>query len=191
MGVQDPDVTIIFAALRFAALKHKDQKRKDSKTPYINHPIEVAELLLRVGQETETETVVAALLHDTIEDTNTTAEEIQALFGEKVASIVKECTDDKSLPKEVRKELQVEHAPHKSPQAKKIKLADKISNAKDIMFTPPPDWSLQRKVDYLNWSERVVEGLRGTSPGLESLYDNVLAEGKRMLTSQTEKVGKP
>jgi guanosine-3',5'-bis(diphosphate) 3'-pyrophosphohydrolase len=190
VGVQDPDVTVIFAALRFAALKHKDQRRKDSKTPYINHPIEVAELLLRVGQETETETVVAALLHDTIEDTNTTAEEIQALFGEKVAGIVKECTDDKSLPKEVRKELQVEHAPHKSPQAKKIKLADKISNVKDIMFTPPPDWSLQRKVDYLNWSERVVEGLRGGSPGLETLYDNVLAEGKRMLVSQTEKVGK-
>lgn len=186
MGVQDPDVTVIFAALRFAALKHKDQRRKDSKTPYINHPIEVAELLLRVGQETDTDTVVAALLHDTVEDTNTTAEEIQALFGEKVAGLVKECTDDKSLPKDVRKELQVEHAPHKSPSAKKIKLADKISNVKDIIFTPPPDWSLQRKIEYLNWSERVVEGLRGVSPGLETLYDNLLAEGKLFLSSKAE-----
>ncbi|MFN8656287.1 MAG: HD domain-containing protein [Candidatus Obscuribacterales bacterium] len=190
MGVQDPDVTVIFAALRFAALKHKEQRRKDSKTPYINHPIEVAELLLRVGRETETETVVAALLHDTIEDTNTTAEEIQALFGEKVAGLVKECTDDKSLPKEVRKELQVEHAPHKSEAAKKIKLADKISNVKDVIFTPPPDWSLQRKMEYLTWSERVVEGLRGCSPGLESLYDNVLAEGKNVLKSQQDKVAR-
>lgn len=186
MGVQDPDVTMIFAALRFAALKHKDQRRKDSKTPYINHPIEVAELLLRVGQETDTDTVVAALLHDAVEDTNTTTEEIQALFGEKVAALVKECTDDKSLPKEVRKQLQVEHAPHKSPGAKKIKLADKISNVKDILFTPPPDWSLQRKIDYLNWSEKVVQGLRGVSPGLEALYDNVLAEGKLFLSSKAE-----
>lgn len=190
MGVQDPDVTVIFAALRFAALKHKDQKRKDSKTPYINHPIEVTELLLRVGHENDTDTVVAALLHDTIEDTNTSAEEIQALFGERVMNIVKECTDDKSLPKDVRKALQVEHAPHKSDMAKRIKLADKISNVKDIIFTPPPDWSTQRKIDYLEWSERVVAGLRGVSPGLEALYDNVIAEGKKVVRNQPEKAAK-
>ena len=125
--------------------------------------------------------LVAAILHDTIEDTNTTAEEINAEFGEDVLALVLEVTDDKSLPKETRKQLQVEHAPHKSERAKLLKIADKINNIRDIIKSPPESWSMERRQEYLLWSEKVVAGLRGASPELESQYDALLAQGKRSL----------
>jgi len=125
--------------------------------------------------------LVAAILHDTIEDTDTTEEEIKTQFGEEVLSLVLEVTDDKSLPKETRKQLQVEHAPHKSEKAKLLKIADKINNIRDIIKSPPESWSLERRQEYLLWSEKVVAGLRDVSPVLESQYDALLAEGKRSL----------
>jgi len=117
----------------------------------------------------------AAVLHDTIEDTKTTADEIQALFGPKVAAVVLEVTDDKSLEKQVRKQRQVEHAPHISTEAKLVKLADKISNLRDILASPPADWSAERKQTYFDWAARVVAGLRGVHPGLESVFDGLYA----------------
>ena len=173
---------LILKALRFSAEKHNDQRRKDSRSsPYINHPIQVAETLWTVGEVRDVTLLVAAILHDTVEDTATTPDEIRENFGEDVLALVLEVTDDKSLPKQVRKQLQVEHAPHKSRDAKFLKLADNISNVRDIIQSPPKDWSLERRREYLLWTEKVVAGLRGVSPGLESRYDELLVEGKRSL----------
>lgn len=178
----EKEFDIFLRALRFAALKHTNQRRKDSThAPYINHPIAVAEILWRVGGVRDITTLVAALLHDTVEDTDTRPEEIGALFGEEVRALVMEVTDDKRLPKARRKELQVENAAHKSPRARQIKLADKINNIYDISHFPPSDWSLARKREYLAWTKQVIDGLRGQNPGLEALYDEVLTEGERLL----------
>ena len=175
----------ILKALHFSATKHRDQRRKDVEaSPYINHPIEVAELLSRVGDVRDLITLQGAILHDTIEDTETTPEELEALFGSEVRRVVEEVTDDKRLPKAGRKRLQVEHAPHLSEGAKQIKLADKISNVRSVTQTPPADWPLKRRLEYFDWTEQVVAGLRGCSPPLESLYHKLLEEGRRALGSE-------
>lgn len=178
----DESTGLILKALRYASQKHSDQRRKNAKaSPYINHPIQVAQILWDVAGERDASLLVAAILHDTIEDTDATPEEIKAQFGEEVAALVLEVTDDKSLPKQTRKQLQVEHAPHKSHKAKLIKLADKISNVGDIINWPPKDWSLERRQEYLLWTEKVVAGLRGVNEKLELQYDNLLAQGKKSL----------
>lgn len=172
----------LLGTLRFAAEKHRDQRRKDSgSTPYINHPIAVAELLARVGKVDNLEVLQAAILHDTIEDTATTAQELDERFGQRVRRLVEEVTDDKRLPKGERKRLQIEHSPHLSPSAKAIKLADKISNLCDISSTQPPDWSLQRKLEYVDWACQVVDGCRGSHPELERLFDQTVEERRREL----------
>lgn len=172
----------ILTALLFASNKHKDQRRKDEDaSPYINHPIEVAELLARVGGVTDIVVLQSAALHDTIEDTRTTAEELEEVFGPEVRHIVQEVTDDKSLPKEDRKQLQIEHAPHLSKRAKLVKLADKISNVRAIAQAPPSNWSLERRGAYLDWTEKVVAGLRGCNDQLEELYDRSLRLGRETL----------
>jgi GTP diphosphokinase / guanosine-3',5'-bis(diphosphate) 3'-diphosphatase len=172
----------ILKAMRFAAEKHTDQRRKDSKSsPYINHPIQVAETLWTVGEIRDLNLLVASILHDTVEDTLTKPDEIRAEFGEEVLALVLEVTDDKSLPKQVRKQLQVETAPHKTHSAKLLKLADKICNVRDILVTPPEDWSLERRQEYLLWTEQVVAGLRGVNERLESCYDELLVSGKGSL----------
>lgn len=178
----DESTGLLLRALRFAAEKHNDQRRKDSKaSPYINHPIQVANILWTIGEVRDVNLLVASILHDTIEDTGTHPDEIESLFGEEVRSLVQEVTDDKSLPKQVRKQLQVERAPHKTTKAKLLKLADKISNVGDIITSPPRDWSLERLKEYLLWTERVVAGLRGVNEKLESHYDDLLARGKQSL----------
>jgi guanosine-3',5'-bis(diphosphate) 3'-pyrophosphohydrolase len=182
MTFDEQDMDVFLKALRFAAEKHRDQRRKGAeKAPYINHPIAVTDILWRVGGVRDMNTLVAALLHDTIEDTATTQEEVRDLFGEAVLGLVLECTDDKRLPKAERKRLQVVNAPHKSPRARQIKIADKINNIVDLTNAPPEDWSLERRREYLDWTEQVINGLRGQNPELESLYDRVLAEGRRVL----------
>jgi GTP diphosphokinase / guanosine-3',5'-bis(diphosphate) 3'-diphosphatase len=182
MVFKETDFTLILKALRFSAKKHRNQRRKDKEgTPYINHPIYVAETLWRVGNVRDGITITAAILHDTIEDTNATPEEIESLFGHEVISLVQEVSDDKRLPKEVRKRLQIETAPHKSIRAKEIKLADKICNVYDIGNSPPSGWPMQRRIEYLDWTERVVAGLRGTNKSLEDLYDEVLMEARKRL----------
>lgn len=177
----DNTTGILLSALHFSSIKHRDQRRKDAaQSPYINHPIQVVQTLWDVGGVRDESTLVAAILHDTIEDTATSPEEIRARFGEQVLTLVLEVTDDKSLPQLERKRLQIEHAPHLSPGAKLIKLADKLSNLTDVLHAPPTDWSLQRKQEYLRWTEQVVAGLRGTNPALEQKYDETLEAGKQI-----------
>ena len=180
------DLVTLLATLHFAAQKHTLQRRKDcDATPYINHPIAVAELLARVAGTTDLATLQAALLHDTIEDTQTTPEELDELFGQEVRLLVQEVTDDKGLPKQTRKQLQIEHAPHLSARAKQIKLADKICNLSDITPAQPVDWPLERKRAYLDWAEQVVAGCRGANPQLEQLFDAVLQSKLRVLEADT------
>ena len=163
-------------AVAFAADKHRNQRRKDADaSPYINHPIALANVLANEGGVDDATVLCAAVLHDTIEDTETTVDEIRALFGPQVAAVVLEVTDDKSLEKQVRKQRQVEHAPHISTEAKLVKLADKISNLRDILASPPADWSVERKQTYFEWAAQVVAGLRGVHPGLESVFDGLYA----------------
>ncbi len=176
----------LLSALRFAAQKHTRQRRKDADaSPYINHPIAVAEVLARVGGVNDLALLQAAILHDTIEDTQTTPEELDERFGQEVRLLVQEVTDDKSLPKEERKRLQIEHAPHLSAGAKQIKMADKICNLGDITPTEPPDWPLDRKHTYLDWAESVVAGCRGCNPLLAQHFDAVLQEKRQDLASNS------
>jgi GTP diphosphokinase / guanosine-3',5'-bis(diphosphate) 3'-diphosphatase len=162
-------------ALRFASVKHKEQRRKDGVTPYINHPLEVVSVLAEQGKVIDEDLLIAALLHDTLEDTATTAQELSAAFGKQVCQIVQEVSDNKSLPKARRKELQIEHAPHLSPQAKQLKLADKICNLLDILTNPPLDWPLERQIAYFDWAEQVGAGLMGVNPSLEKIFKQTLA----------------
>jgi GTP diphosphokinase / guanosine-3',5'-bis(diphosphate) 3'-diphosphatase len=162
----------LMTALAFAAEKHRSQRRKDAEaSPYINHPIALANLLLNEAGVEDQRVLVAAVLHDTIEDTDTTAQELIRHFGKDIADIVLEVTDDKTLLKAERKRLQIEHAAHISRRAKLVKLADKICNLRDIAASPPADWSVERKREYFDWAKAVVDGLRGVHPGLEHLFD--------------------
>lgn len=171
----NPLATLI-QAVAFAADKHRNQRRKDAEaSPYINHPIALANVLANEGGVQDVTVLCAAVLHDTIEDTETTADELRALFGDQVAAVVLEVTDDKSLQKAVRKQKQIEHAPHISPQAQLVKLADKISNLRDILASPPADWSPERKQAYFDWAANVVAGLRGVHSGLEAVFDGLYA----------------
>ncbi len=163
-------------AARFAAEKHTGHFRKGSRRePYVNHPIEVANLIANVGLVDDEDILSAALLHDTVEDCGVTGDEINEKFGEIVTSYVLEVTDDKSLPKHQRKQLQIEHAPHLSYGAKVIKLADKISNVRDVIASPAEDWDKQRRVEYVQWAVNVVSGLRGANDQLDGLFDEVVA----------------
>ena len=162
----------VFQALAFAAHKHRDQRRKDEDaSPYINHPIALADILVNEGGVTDHVVLCAAILHDTIEDTETTYEELMVAFGREIADVVAEVTDDKSLDKAERKLLQIEHAAHASPRAKLVKLADKTCNLRDIATTPPADWSDERRWEYFDWAKKVVAGVRGTNAALEAAFD--------------------
>ena len=166
------ELSLIFKALEFAARKHRDQRRKDKlATPYINHPIEVAQLLINEGRVDDINVLVAALLHDTVEDTETTIAELQSIFGDEIAAIVAEVTDDKSRPKAERKNLQIENAAGCSEAAKLVKLADKTCNLRDMRVSPPAEWPQQRIREYFDWAGRVIDQLRGVNPVLEQLFD--------------------
>ena len=176
-AVGTENLTLLISAAAFAADKHRTQRRKDAEaSPYINHPIALAHVLAGEGGIDDVHVLAAALLHDTIEDTATTAEELRNAFGERVTGLVLEVTDDKSLSKAERKRRQIEHAPHLSPGAKLVKLADKICNLRDVRRTPPTDWSLERRREYFDWAKCVVDGLRGVHSRLEQLFDAEYAE---------------
>ncbi|HEX5632490.1 MAG TPA: HD domain-containing protein [Gemmatimonadales bacterium] len=178
----EPDTALLLRAARFAADKHRLQRRKDADaSPYINHPLAVADTLARVGGVTDVAVLAAAILHDTIEDTDTTPEEIERQFGAEVRALVQELTDDKRLPKEVRKELQVAHAAASSPGARLVKLGDKICNLEDITRTPPVSWDLARRREFFEWAARVAAGCRGTNDALEARLDEVLRGGREFL----------
>jgi guanosine-3',5'-bis(diphosphate) 3'-pyrophosphohydrolase len=178
----EQDLLKIIKALSFAAKKHRGQKRRNKQSyPYINHPIEVVRLLTEVGGIYDADIICGAFLHDTVEDTDATAEEIEKEFGTAVKDYVIELTDDMSLPSKVRKQKQVDAAPHKSNGAKLIKLCDKISNITDIIYDPPVFWSHHRRLEYLDWSEQVVKGMLGTNANLEKLFFETLRKGRDLL----------
>jgi guanosine-3',5'-bis(diphosphate) 3'-pyrophosphohydrolase len=172
-------------ALEFAAARHRDQRRKDAAaSPYVNHLIDVAGLLANVAGVDDLPTLVAATLHDTLEDTATTAEELEREFGPEVRAIVEEVTDDKRLAKAERKRLQVERAAGRSRQARLVMLADKISNVRDVTRRPPPAWTPEGTGRYFDWTEQVVGRIRGTSGPLEAHYDQVLREARAALRAR-------
>lgn len=162
----------ILAAAHFAAEKHAQHKRKgENGEPYFNHLLEVAELIAASSPHLDVELVMAAFLHDTVEDTGVTSWELEQRFGKDVADLVAEVTDDKSLPKEIRKQLQVEHTPEKSARAQTLKLADKISNLRAIIASPPVGWSRERKQQYFEWARQVVSGIASPNEFLKSEFD--------------------
>jgi GTP diphosphokinase / guanosine-3',5'-bis(diphosphate) 3'-diphosphatase len=158
-------------ALAFASGKHSQQRRKDADaSPYINHPIALVSILVLEAGINDRDTLCAALLHDTIEDTDTSLEELVETFGTEVASLVQEVTDDKRLPKAERKRLQIEHASHLSPKARLVKLADKIANLRDVADSPPAGWSLGRRQEYFDWAKQVVDGIASPPARLLALF---------------------
>ncbi|MGA2135839.1 MAG: HD domain-containing protein [Bryobacteraceae bacterium] len=167
----------ILAAARFAAERHAAQRRKGrTAEPYVNHLLEVAELLARTADQLDTNLIVAALLHDTIEDTGVTRAELAERFGEDVASLVAEVSDDKLLPKEMRKALQVENAPHKSARAQALGTADKTANVRSIATSPPANWSFERRVEYVRWARQVVGRYTQVSERLAEEFQQVSVE---------------
>jgi guanosine-3',5'-bis(diphosphate) 3'-pyrophosphohydrolase len=163
---------LLVDAVAFAAYKHRRQRRKDAEaSPYINHPIALARVLSVEGGVSDTTLLAAAVLHDTLEDTETTFEELKGRFGAAVAAVVLEVTDDKSLPKKERKRLQIQHASRISRRAKLVKLADKICNVRDVAASPPRTWPLRRRRQYFDWARAVVGRMRGTHRRLERLFD--------------------
>ena len=172
----------VLAAAVFSADKHQGQVRKDFQgSPYITHPLTVAKVLWEIGGVRETHTLVAAILHDTLEDTRTTPSEIRELFGEDILSIVTEVSDNKSLEKLERKRLQVIHASELSLPAKLIKLGDKLVNCRDILISPPRDWDINRRREYIQWAADVLAQIRGTNAPLEDAFDSMAADAENQL----------
>lgn len=163
---------LVLRAARFAAWKHRDQRRKGAQAePYINHPLDVADVLWAEGNVTDPEVIAAALLHDTLEDTQTTWSELRGEFGERIAGLVAEVTDERSLDWRVRKKLQISRARSASRGAKLIKLADKLCNVRSLLASPPEDWSIERRRSYFDWARSIVASIRGTHHELEAKFD--------------------
>lgn len=159
-------------ALAFASRKHSGQRRKDADaSPYINHPIALVSILAVEAGIDDSDTLCAALLHDTLEDTETSTEELVETFGDEIAALVQEVTDDKRLPKQERKRLQIEHAAHLSARAGLVKLADKIANLRDVADSPPADWTLERRREYFDWAKDVVGNLPNVPSRLLALFE--------------------
>jgi len=176
------DLGLVLRAAQFAAHRHREQRRKDaSETPYVNHPIALAEVLHSDGGVRDPVTIAAALLHDTIEDTRTTYDELRGAFGAEVADVVMELTDVKFLGKRSRKRLQVARAGRASDRAKLVKLADKIANLRDLLASPPAGRSLDRRQQYFDWAREVVDQVRGVSPKLERVFDRLYRQRPRSM----------
>lgn len=172
----------LLRAVGYAADKHRNQRRKDvDASPYINHPIEVANLIADKGGVDDLTVLMAAVLHDTVEDTETTFDDLEERFGKTISDLVAEVTDDKSLAKSERKRLQIEHTAELSDRAKLIKIADKTCNVRDVAHSPPDDWDMQRRNEYLTWASRVVEGCRGTNDSMERHFDETATQAGKAL----------
>ena len=177
----------ILEAVIFATHQHNNQKRKDQqRSPYITHPLSVAKAIWQIGEVHDVIILTAAILHDTIEDTDATAPDLREAFGDQVLAIVLEVTDNKSLCKIERKRLQVVHAANLSQPAKIVKLADKLMNCRDILHTPPNHWPLERRQEYIQWAADVVVNMRGTNEHLETAFDEVLNLAEKLLTFKIE-----
>ena len=187
MPSASPEARLLRAAT-FAAQVHATHRRKGaSAEPYVNHVLEVARILAEHGAPEDA--ILAGLLHDTVEDSDEDPEPVTharlvAEFGEAVAALVAEATDDKSLPKEARKALQVRHARQKTPAAKMLKLADKISNLRAIAASPPANWDHARRLEYVGWAGRVAAGLKGENPGLDALFETTYRDAVARLAAE-------
>lgn len=176
-------IGFIIKATQFAAHKHRHQRRKGKQAvPYINHPVDLVYLLSNRAGIQDDIVLAAALLHDTVEDTDTTLDEIEREFGKTARDVVAEVTDDKMLSAEERKQHQIDHAPHLSDRARLVKLADKIANLHDILSSPPDGWSTQRKLDYFHWAKQVIDPIRGSNTILEQIFDDVYERGIHILS---------
>ena len=174
--------TLILKAAHFAAKKHRDQRRKDKHaSPYIIHPISVALAIAQIGRVDDPEILAAALLHDTLEDTKTEPEDLEAEFGKKVCEYVLDVSDDKTLPKDERKRRQIEHAKQISKGAALIKLGDKISNVTDVINNPPEDWDINRRKEYLDWAEKVIENCPKVNDRMENKFQEIIKQGREAL----------
>ena len=172
-------MNLVLKATQFAALKHRDQRRKDGKTPYIIHPISVAMILAEIGGVDDPEILSAALLHDTIEDTDTSAQELDKEFGSRIRIIVEELTDNNQLTISQRKQLQIDNAPHLSKDATLIKIADKISNVSDVINTPPPKWDQKRCNEYVDRAEAVINNCQKVNQDLENHFFGLLTDYRK------------
>jgi (p)ppGpp synthase/HD superfamily hydrolase len=176
---------LVTRAIHFAAQRHADQRRKGRRhEPYVNHLTEVAELLSEATGGDDAALVAACFLHDTIEDTETSLDELRNLFGEDIASLVMEVTDDKSLPKMERKRLQIATAPKKSRRAKLLKIADATSNVRALAVDPPADWGTDRMLDYIAWAEQVIGHCRGLNSKLERAFDAAVSGARAAVPSR-------
>lgn len=182
MDIRTKGIGLVIQAAHFAADKHRDQRRKGVRnTPYINHPLEVAERLNRIGGIEDANILAAAILHDTIEDTETTRAELAKLFGNDIAALVAELTDQPGLTWQERKRLEIEHSAQISDRAKMIKLSDKTSNVADTVSNPPGEWTLSRRRDYLEFAELVAKGCRGVNAALDAEFDRVLQNAREKI----------
>ena len=175
-------VRLVSEAAELAARRHNGMVRKGrGNEPYINHLAEVANLLATATDGADAELVAAGWLHDTIEDTETTCEELAKKFSERVASLVVECTDDMRLSKAERRRLQVVDAPKKSASAKLIKIADKVSNIGARIHSHPTAEERGDLADYTGWAERVVAGCRGCNAWLDTTFDDMVQKARSSL----------
>lgn len=175
-------ISLFLKALHFAADMHRYQRRKgDDDSPYINHPINVAQILADIGEIDDIEVLSAAILHDTVEDTRATLHDIELAFGLRIARIVEEVTDDKSLNKKARKQAQIDHAAHISREGALVKVADKIANVRDVGANPPSNWDTRRREEYLNWAEQVVDRCRPENDALMAYFYESLATAREAL----------
>ncbi|WP_314948455.1 HD domain-containing protein [Bradyrhizobium cosmicum] len=175
-------IRLVSEAAELAAHRHNGMARKGrGNEPYINHLAEVANLLATATDGADAELVAAGWLHDSIEDTDTTREELAQRFSERVASLVVECTDDMSLPKAERRQKQIEDAPHKSPGAKLIKIADKVSNIGARIQSDPTTAERDDFADYAGWAEQVVAGCRGGNAWLDTKFDDAVKAARALL----------
>jgi len=182
LDAEIPSTAAVLLAARFAAEKHSEQRRKGAAAqPYINHLLEVAELVSRTAPD-DTALIIAALLHDTVEDVHVTLEDLTRLFGPDVSAVVAELTDDKSLPQSVRKRLQVENAARKSTRAQQVSTADKISNLRGIFDDPPAGWSYSRKREYFDWAKSIVDQFSSVHPLLRSEFERIYSQFDEYVT---------
>ena len=186
MSTASPEPTsLLVRAFHFAAERHRSQRRKGiDQAPYINHLIDVAHILMEEGGVTDVTTIAAGILHDTIEDTKTSFQDLVEAFGPGIAGIVSEVTDDKSMEKQERKQAQIEHAPGLSPRAAALKLADKISNVRELHRAPPEGWSADRKREYTLWARRVVDGIVDPNGRLLQVFLKACEETERHLPAE-------
>ena len=173
-------MNLVLKATQFAALKHREQKRKDGKTPYIIHPISVAMILAEIGGVDDPEILSAALLHDTIEDTDTSAQELDKEFGPRIRIIVEELTDNNQLTISQRRQLQIDNAPHLSKDATLVKIADKTSNVSDVIKNPPPEWNQKRCTEYVDRTEAVINNCQKVNQDLENHFFELITEYRKL-----------